>query len=167
MTAMAEIRVPSWLRRALEAIVVTTAIAAVSLVGGRVSTAQVVALPAGAAGFLLLAPAVLALGVLPAAWPAAMAATRSDALFGAIAALLLAADATIMLASGPVALAARDQTLPAGLLAVLLAGGPGLAAIGAGQLASPLGFGRRAGAWSAAVGAVAGTAILAALALLG
>ncbi len=167
MTAMGEIRVPTWLRRALEAIVVATAIAAVSLLGGRVSTAQVVALPAGAAGALLLAPSVLALGVLPAAWPAAMAATRSDALFGAIAAFLIAADATVMLAGGPVALATRDQTLPAGLLAVLLAGGPGLAAIGAGQLGSPLGFGRRAGAWSAAVGAVAGTAVLVTLALLG
>lgn len=155
-----------WLRRALEAVVVAVAVSVVSLVGGRLSTGEAVSLPSGAPGALLLAPSVMALAVVPAAWPMAMAATRADSLLGALAALLIATDATLILASGALGIPTLDSVVPAGFLAVLLAAGPALLAIGAGQVAAPLGFGRRAGAWAAAVGAGASLVVLIGVALL-
>jgi len=86
---------------------------------------------------------------------------------GAVAAaFLLAADATTILAGSRLTLATPAVNLPAGLLAVLLAIVP--AALGplAGQAAVPVGFGRRAGAWTAAGSAVAAIAILAFLAVI-
>lgn len=157
---------PAWLRRALEAVVVAVAVSVVSLVGGQLSTPETVTLPVGAPGALLMAPAVLAMAVIPVAWPMAMAATRSDALLGALAAILVATDLTLVLASGLLEMAPLDRAFPAGFLAVLLAAGPALLGILAGQLVAPLGFGRHAGAWSAAVGAGSAVVVLAAIALL-
>jgi hypothetical protein len=96
-----------------------------------------------------------------------MAATRGDAVLGAIAGFLLAADASVIVASGPVALERSGATLGAGMLAALLALLPAIAGTLAGQLATPLGFGRRAGAVTAAVAVIAGLIVLALLAAFG
>ncbi len=117
-------------------------------------------LPTGIGGALQLAPAVLALGVVTTAYPVAMAATRSDALLGAIAALLLAADATLILAAGRIVLPNQGVEVGAGLLAAALALVPAVLGLAAGQLATPLGFGRRAGGLTALVAAVAGLVAL-------
>jgi hypothetical protein len=167
MAGMGLLRIPNWLRRALEAALAAGLVAVVSLVGGRLSAgSELVVLPGGPAGVLLLAPAVLALGVIPAAWPTGMAATRSDALFGALAGFLIAADAAVLLAGGHLYVGGLDLDLPAGFLAVILAGLPCLAGIVAGQLGSPVGFGRQAGAWTAIVSAVVAAIGLAGLATL-
>jgi hypothetical protein len=163
---MAPSRVPAWLRRSFEAGLAAGAVAVVSLVGGKLSGTEVVVLPHGVPGALLLAPSVLALGVIPAAYPVALAATRSDALLGAVAAFLIAADAAALLAAGRLQVEGTGLELPAGFLTVLLAAAPAAAGIAAGQLATPLGFGRHAGAWSAAVAAIASLAALTGLALL-
>jgi hypothetical protein len=163
---MARSRFPGWLRRALEAALVAGLVAVVSLVGGRLSASDVVVLPSGLAGALLLAPSVLALGVIPASWPMAMAATRSDALFGATAAFLIAADAAVLLAGGRLQVEGTALELPAGFLAVILAAAPAAAGITAGQLVNPLGFGRHAGAVGAVVSALAALIALAGLALV-
>ena len=97
---MSQSRFPPWFRRSLEAGLAAGAIAVIALVGGRLSAQEAVLLPAGVPGALLLAPSVLALGVISAAYPVALAPTRSDALFGSVAAFLIAADAAVLLAGG-------------------------------------------------------------------
>jgi hypothetical protein len=164
---MRPFRIPSWLRRAVEAGLAAGLVAVVSLVGGRLSAgSDLIVLPRGPSGVLLLAPSVLALGVIPAAWPTGMAATRLDAMFGSLAAFLIAADAAVLLASGQLHVDGTELRLPAGFLAVTLATVPCLAGIAAGQLGSPVGFGRQAGSRSAIVSAVATFVVLAALGLL-
>ena len=101
MPGMGQLRVPNWLRRSVEAAIAAGLVAVVSLVGGRLSSgSDVVVLSRTPSDILLLAPSVLALGVIPAAWPTGMAPTRTDALFGAVAGFLIAADATALLAGG-------------------------------------------------------------------
>lgn len=149
---------PSWLRRALEASIGAALLAVVTLAGDRMGTGGAPwPLPAGLPGALLLAPAVLALGVLPAAYPMAMAATRADALLGAVAGWLLAVDFTLLLTGGHVLLSALDQVVPTGVLVGGLSLLSLVAGVVASQLAIPLGFGRRAGgvaAVAAAIGAL-------------
>ena len=108
----------------------------------------------------------MALGVIPVAWPTGMAATRSDALFGALAGWLIAADATVLFATGRVRLEGTGLELPAGFLAVILAVIPAVAGIAAGQLGTPVGFGRHAGARTATVAAVVAVLMLAGVAVL-
>ena len=136
---MQQLGIPNWLRRALEAALAAGLVAVVSLVGGRLSDgSDLVVLPRGASGVLLLAPSVLALGVIPAAWPTGMAATRTDALFGSLAGFLIAADAAVLLADGHLHVDGTNLDLPAGFLTVILAAVPCLAGITAGQLGSLL-----------------------------
>ena len=164
---MQQLGIPNWLRRALEAALAAGLVAVVSLVGGRLSDgSDLVVLPRGASGVLLLAPSVLALGVIPAAWPTGMAATRTDALFGSLAGFLIAADAAVLLADGHLHVDGTNLDLPAGFLTVILAAVPCLAGITAGQLGSPIGFGRLAGARSAVVAGLAAAIVLAGLAML-
>jgi hypothetical protein len=164
---MFDVRLAAWLRRSIEAAIMGAVVAVASLVGERISAGGGdYALPGGPTGSLLLAPPVLALAVLTCAYPVAMAATRSDALFGATAAFLLAADVTTILAAGRLTLASPAVNLPAGLVAVLLAIVPAALGLLAGQAAVPVGFGRRAGAWTAAGSAVTAIAILAFLAVI-
>jgi hypothetical protein len=167
MGRMGQLGVPNWLRRSIEAAVAAGLVAVVSLVGGRLSSGtDIVVLPRGPSGILLLAPSVLALGVIPAAWPSGMAATRTDALFGALAGFLIAADATVLLAGGRLHLEGTPFDLPAGFLSVILAAIPFALGMAAGQLASPIGFGRNAGARSAILAAVAAVVVLGGLATL-
>ena len=164
---MSRLAPPAWLRRSLEAAIVAALVALASLIGaGLTAGAEPFALPAGAAGSLLLAPAVLALGVVTCAYPVAMAATREDAIFGAIAAFLVAADLTVVLAGGRIVLGRSQAGLGGGLLVAALALGPALAGLALSQLATPLGFGRRAGAIGAVTAAVVASVVLVALALL-
>jgi hypothetical protein len=158
---------PSWLRRSLEAAFVAAIVAIASLIGTGLSAgAEPYALPPGGAGALLLAPAVLALGVIPAAYPIAMAATRDDAIFGAIAAYLVAADLTVVFAGGRIILERSQAAISGGLLAAGLALLAAIAGLIASQVATPLGFGRRAGAISTVSAALASVVAITAFALL-
>jgi hypothetical protein len=150
----------------VEAAVVAAIIAITSLTGERLSAgAAQLALPDGLIGGLLLAPAVLALGVLTCAYPIAMAATRADAVLGAAAAFLVAADITIVFAGDRIILGSGDEQLSGGLLVALLAFGPAVMGLLGGQLLTPLGFGRRAGAVAAILAAVVTGGVLTILAV--
>lgn len=153
---------PAWVRRAIEAAAAAGILAIASLLGTGLATGvEPVAIPRGLTGSLLLAPAVLSLGVIATAYPIALSATRSDALLAAAAAFLIAADLTLIVASGEVAFDTAGVQLPAGLLVALIAVVPAAIGVIAGQLASPVGFGRRAGAATALVSAIVAIAILA------
>ena len=153
-------RFAPWVRRAIEAAAGGGVLAIASLVGAGLSGAgEAIALPGGAAGALLLAPAVLSISVLTTAYPVGLAATRSDALLGAVAAFLVAADLTVVVAGGRVALDGLGAAVPAGLLVGVASALPAVVGVAAGQAATPLGFGRRAGAWTAGV-AAAGSVVL-------
>jgi hypothetical protein len=152
---------PRWLQRALEAAVVAGVLGVVSLVASLPQLAAAGETPRlGTLGILLLAPPVLGVAVIGSAYPVALAATRSEALLGAIGALLLAADAVALLVRSPVLVETLERRVPVGVLAAglaLLAGGAGL---GVGQVASRLGFGRRAGAITSVAAAIAGVVVL-------
>jgi hypothetical protein len=92
-----------------------------------------------------------------------MAPTRSDALMGAVTAYLVAADVTTIVAASPISLERAQQELGAGLLVALLASVPAVVGLLAGQLATPLGFGRRAGAVGAIVAGIASVVVLLAI----
>jgi hypothetical protein len=161
---MPRLRVAPWLRRGIEAAVAAAIVAIAALAGERMSAGGTVyPVPAGIAGVLVLAPPVLALGVLTVAYPVAMAPTRSDALMGAITAFLVAADSTVVLAGSPFSLERAGREVPGGLLVGLLALIPAIAGLVGGQLATPLGFGRRAGAIGALVAAIATLVVLGAV----
>jgi hypothetical protein len=162
---MARVRLTPWLRRGLEAAVVAGLVAIASLNGVRLSAGGAYALPDGLVGGLLLAPAVLALGVLTCAYPIAMAATRADAVLGAAAAFLIAADLTIVFASDRIILGSTEEQLAGGLLVALLALGPAAMGLLGGQLLTPLGFGRRAGAVAAILSAIVAVGVLGIVAL--
>jgi hypothetical protein len=163
---MPRARVAPWIRRGIEAAVAAALVAIGALAGERMSAGGTVyPVPAGITGALVLAPPVLALGVITIAYPVAMAATRSDALMGAVAAYLLAADATTVVAASPFSLERAGQQLGGGLLVALLALLPATVGLVAGQLATPLGFGRRAGAIGALVAAIASLIVLVAISM--
>lgn len=159
---MPRLRLTPWLRRGIEAAVVAAIVAIASLAGDRLSAGGgPYVLPDGPIAGLVLAPAVLALGVLTCAYPIAMSATRMDAVLGAAAAFLVAADLTIVLSSDPVILGAADQQIGGGLLVSLLAIGPAAMGLLGGQILTPLGFGRRAGAAAATLAAFVAAGVLA------
>jgi hypothetical protein len=138
---------PSWLRRGLEAGLIAALVAIVTLVGSTSSAGDgPIALPEGPAGSLLLAPAVLALGVITVGYPVAYAATRADGILGTIAAFLVGADLAALVVSTQLIMPGLGREMPLGVLAGVLALGPLLVGLGAGQLLTPLGFGRRSGA---------------------
>ena len=158
---MARVRLTPWLRRGLEAAVVAGLVAIATLTGNRLSAgAGPYELPNGLMGGLVLGPAVLALGVLTCAYPIAMAATRADAILGSIAAFLIAADLTIVFAGDRVILGTAEEQLAGGLLVALLALGPAVMGLLGGQLLTPLGFGRRAGAVAAILSAGVAVGVL-------
>ncbi len=158
---------PAWLRRGLEAALVAAIVAIASLWGDRLSAGGApFPFPAGPAGALQVAPAVLALGVLTTAYPIAMAATRSDALMGALAAYLVACDLTIVFIGGHVSLERLAAVLPVGAFVALLALGPTVAGVAGSQVGASLGFGRRAGAIAAVASAVAAVVVLTLIGLL-
>lgn len=152
---------PAWLRRGLEAGGFTAAVAIGTLAGLDLSGALGgrAALPTGLVGSLLLALPVLAIGVLAVAYPVALAATRLDAVYGAITGVLVAADLTTLLVSDRVLLASVGREVPLGLLAGVLGLLPAAIGLLVGQL-TPLGFGRGAGARTTLAATVAAVVVL-------
>ena len=66
MPPMNRVRIPPWLRRAVEAALVAGLVATANLVGARMTAgADIWALPPGITGALILSPSVLALAVVP------------------------------------------------------------------------------------------------------
>jgi hypothetical protein len=164
---MPRVHVAPWIRRAVEAAVAAGLVAIGTLAGVQMSAGgSVYPVPSGMAGALVLGPPVLALGVITIAYPVAMAATRSDALMGAVAAFLVAADVTTIAAASPFSLERAGKELGGGLLVALLALAPAVVGLVAGQLSTPLGFGRRAGAVGAIAAAIASVVVLVAIAVV-
>jgi hypothetical protein len=103
---MGRIRLPAWLRRGLEAGVFATLLSLVTVVtlGWEQPGPGPVILPSGLGAGLVLALPVLSLGVLAVAYPVAMAATKGDAILGAIAAWIVGANLlaiiTVLMGSG-------------------------------------------------------------------
>lgn len=157
---------PPWLRRGLEAALVAAVVAIASLWGDRLSAGAPYPFPGGPAGALQVAPAVLAIGVLTTAYPVAMAATRGDAVMGALAAFLVACDLTIVFIGGHVSLERMAVVLPTGAFIALLALGPAAAGLVGSQVGASLGFGRRAGAIAAVASAVGAGAVLVTIGLV-
>ena len=164
---MPRLQLAPWIRRAIEAAIAAGLVAIGTLAGERISAGgPIYPVPSGITGALVLGPPVLALGVITSAYPVAMAATRSDALMGAVAAYLLAADVTTIVAASPFSLAEADFQLGGGLLVALLALAPAVIGLVAGQLGTPLGFGRRAGAIGAIAAAVASIVVVLVVAMV-
>ena len=126
--------------------------------GGGVAT-----LPVGLTGSIVLALPVLAVGVFAVAYPVGLAATRLDAILGAVTGAIVAADllALITVAAGErVAILGGANVLPVGFLAAILATPAAVGGIAASQLFSPHGFGRRAGRIGAVAAIIVATPIL-------
>jgi hypothetical protein len=135
------------LRRGLEAGVIAALVSIVTLLGSTANAAGGrVVLPTGLAGSLLLAPAVLSLGVLTVGYPIAYAATRRDAILGSFVAFLVGADAVALVVTTQVDMLSLGRSMAAGVLAGVLGLGSALIGLGASQVVTRLGFGRRAGA---------------------
>ncbi len=163
---MGRLRLPAWLRRGLEAGIFAALLSLVSVVAltWEDQGPGPLVLPGGLAAGLTLALPVLSIGVLAIAYPVALAATKGDAILGAIVGWIVGAD---LLAA---VTAAMDQRLllvgvgiavPFGVVAGVFAAPAALGGLLAAQLFTPLGFGRRAGRVAAIVAAAVATPILA------
>jgi hypothetical protein len=155
MRTMHRVALAPWIRRGLEAGLVGALLSGATLVAFRFSRPDPrVALPHGLDGAMILVPALLALGVLTVSYPTFLAATRSDAVLGGVAAFLVAADllmAVSLVAGASIWVNLLSRPLPLGTVAAALAVPAGAAGLLFGQLTTPLGFGRSAGVRSAAV----------------
>lgn len=156
--------VPPWIRHGFEAGVVGALLSAGTLVAFQLSRPEPrLSVPNGLDGSMILVPAVLALGLFAVSYPTFMAATRSDAVLGAVAAFLVAADALMLMslwARDSVMVHPLGRSIPLGVVAAALALPVAIAALLAGPVASPLGFGKSAGLRSAIGGAVLGVAVV-------
>jgi hypothetical protein len=159
------LRLPAWIRRGLEAGIFAALLGLVTVVvlGWEQRLPGPLILPSGLGASMTLALPVLSIGVLAVAYPVAFAATREDAILGAITGWLVGADLlaiVTVIVDQRVLLVGVGTTVPLGILAGLLAAPAALAGLAAAELFTPLGFGRRAGRLSAAVAALVATAIL-------
>lgn len=120
-------------------------------------------LPGGLGAAVALALPVLSIGVLAVTYPIAYAATRGDAILGAITGWVVGADllalATVLV-DQRILLLGPGTAVPLGIVAGLLAAPAALGGLLAAQLFTPLGFGRRAARYAAVASAVIATAIL-------
>jgi len=159
-------RLPAWLRRGLEAGLFATVLATLIVFVVPRSAGNVIgirALPVGLDGSLAMALPVLAIGVFAITYPIALTATRSEAILGALASLLVAADLVTLLTAAigdRVALHGGAQVLPSGLLSSLLALPAATLGFAAAQLFTPFGFGRRAARAAAVVSGMVALATL-------
>lgn len=155
---------PTWLRRGIEAGVMGALLAIGTLVALHLSRPEPrLVIPNGVDGALIFAPAVIALGTFVVAYPTFLAMTREDAILGVIAAFLLAADALMLIsfAVGDLVIVhPLSRSLPLGVVAAALAVPAALGGLLAGQLTTPIGFGRSAGLRSAVGGAGVGLIIV-------
>jgi Co/Zn/Cd efflux system component len=154
----------SWLRRGFEAGVVGAVLAIGTLAAMHLSrSGPRLLLPNGLDGALILMPAVASLGVFVVCYPIFLAATREDAILGAVAAFLIAADALGAISfalGGMIYVHPLSHAYPLGVVAAALAVPPALAGLAFGQLSTPLGFGRSAGLRAVLGGAVVGTLVV-------
>jgi hypothetical protein len=151
---------PPWLRRGVEAGVVGAILSVGTLVAFQLSRpAPRLVLPHGFDTSMILAPAVVALGILIVAYPTFLAATREEAILGIVVAFLVAADAFMavsFLFGDDVYVHPLARSLPLGVVAAAAAVPVALVGTLAGQMTAPLGFGHSTGMRSAMAGAVVG-----------
>jgi hypothetical protein len=162
---MGRIHLPAWLQRGLEAGVFATLLSLVTVLvlGWEHQRPGPLILPSGLGAGLVVALPVLSLGVLAVAYPVVMAATKGDAILGAIAAWIVGANllAIITVLMGRrLLLVGAGITVPFGIVAALLAAPAALSGLLAAELFTPLGFGRRAGRFAAIAATVVGVLIL-------
>jgi len=163
---MRALRPPRWLRRGLEAGLFAGLLSLLTVIAyrwDRGAAVGVATLPVGLTGSIVLALPVLAVGVFAVAYPVGLAATRLDAILGAVTGAIVAADllALITVAAGErVAILGGASVLPVGFLAAILATPAAVGGIAASQLFSPHGFGRRAGRIGAVAAIIVATPIL-------
>jgi hypothetical protein len=163
---MGRLRFPAWLRRGLEAGVFATLLSLVTVValGWETRGPGPLILPGGVGAGLALALPVLSIGVLTVAYPVALAATRGDAILGAIVGWIVGADllaVVTVLMDQRLLLTGVGVTLPFGVVAGVFAAPAALGGLLAAELFTPLGFGRRAGRIAAIAAALVATPILA------
>jgi len=163
---MRALRPPRWLRRGLEAGLFAGLLSLLTVIAyrwDRGAAVGVATLPVGLTGSIVLALPVLAVGVFAVVYPVGLAATRLDAILGAVTGAIVAADllALITVAAGErVAILGGVNVLPVGFLAAILATPAAVGGIAASQLFSPHGFGRRAGRIGAVAAIIVATPIL-------
>jgi len=152
------------MRRGFEAGVVGAMLSVGTLVAFQLSRpAPRLTLPNGLDGSLILAPAVVALGIFAVSYPTFLAATREDAVLGVLAAFLVAADAFMLVsfvARDAVLIHSLGRSLPLGVVAAALAVPVAVVGLAIGQLSTPVGFGRSAGLRSALGGAALGLVVV-------
>ncbi len=141
--------IPHWLSRGVEAGLVGALLSSGTLLAFHLGRPEPrLALPQGLDGSMILVPALAAISVLALSWPIFAAATRTEALLGAIAGFLVAADllmAVSLVARQSVEVHFLFHSLPLGVVAALLAIPPSIAGLVAGPVTSELGFGHSAG----------------------
>jgi hypothetical protein len=140
---------PSWLRRGFQAGILAALLSCGTLFAFELSRpAPRLALPRGLDGSLILVPALLALGVLAICLPVFLAATRSEAVLGALAGFMVGADllmAISLVFRQEVAVRALDVSWPLGVVAAVLACPIAGVGIVLGPLIGAHGFGHSAG----------------------
>jgi len=158
-------RLHAWLGRGLEAGVfgaLLSLVTVVALTWEDRGPAPLI-LPGGLGAGLTLALPVLSIGVLAVAYPVAMAATKGDAILGAIVGWIVGADLLAIVTAvidQRLLLIGVGITVPFGVVAGIFAAPAALGGLLAAELFTPLGFGRRAGRVAALVAAVIATPIL-------
>ena len=163
---MRALRPPRWLRRGLEAGLFAGLLSLLTVIAyrwDRGAAVGVATLPVGLTGSIVFALPVLAVGVFAVVYPVGMAATRLDAILGAVTGAIVAADllALITVAAGArITILGGANVLPVGFLAAILATPAAVGGIAASQLFSPHGFGRRAGRTGAVAAVIVATPIL-------
>lgn len=163
---MRALRPPAWLRRGLEAGLFAGLLSLLTVIAyrwDRGAAVGVATLPVGLTGSIVFALPVLAVGVFAVVYPVGLAATRLDAILGAVTGAIVAADllALITIAAGErVTILGGANVLPVGFLAAILATPAAVGGIAASQLFSPHGFGRRAGRIGAVAAVIVATPIL-------
>ena len=161
---MGRIRLPAWLRRGLEAGIFAALLSLITVLtlAWEGHGPGPIHLPEGVRASLVMALPVLSIGVLTVAYPVALAATRGDAILGAITGWIVGADllALVTAIMDQRLLLGSGIALPLGIAAGLFAAPAALAGLLAAELLTPLGFGRRAGRFSAVAAATVATVIL-------
>ncbi|MDA8236473.1 MAG: hypothetical protein M0T75_01095 [Chloroflexi bacterium] len=162
---MGRLHLAAWLRRGVEAGVFAALLALVTVLSlaWEGHGPGPLRLPDGLGAGLVLALPVLSLGVLAIAYPIALAATRGDAILGAITGWVVAANVLVVVTAvmgQRILLLSAGVAIPLGVVAGLFAAPVALAGLLAAALLTPLGFGRRAGRVAAVAATLVATPIL-------